>query len=516
MKIFLTTIISVLISVSAYSQISEFSQITTSNIFLSEKTCNIKGFFELNNGETITIRDDGEFIEIIRYDEDFNQYSKSNPIKFTYKQDYAKNFFKQVHLTKEDKAIIIFEQKFRKQKKIIIWANILNIENEELELSEPIKLTEIFYKDQIKDYHISFNNEMSKFVFVNYIKIKKPKKHNILSYKVYNTDFEKIWEHKLDDISVYSSPAGMFRIADNGKVVTVIPVKDKTVKKIDKSQQKALFYVYIYDSEGSLEKNMTLKMKENTFLTDFNITIGSNNKLRAAGTYTDNIKNVFSTGTINFSVNLNEVEEPEYKMNKFTMDVITSYIAPKSIKKYIKAKEKGKSLGINYLSVGKIISHEDGYYSIMEKKWQVKDKKTSIVSYYNYDYVVSSFSNDDELLWIKKVPKSLRAVENNFYSDDYFMKNENLYFIHFDAEENFINFTDVKNGYRDYFPDHLVVQKLNIDGELDRELAFKMKNLGFDQNWVPYHYIAENTINATTFLFYTKKNAAFLKVEIDD
>lgn len=241
MKQSITLIISLLFAISAISQNSEFSNVTKSEVFPIEKPYNIKGFYKLKSGNIVNIRDDGEFLEIVKFDSDMKQISISKQLKFTYKQEEAKNYFRSTYLTRDDKVIIVFEQKYKAEDKIIIWANIINLETEELEFSEPVKLADIFYKNQIFDYHFSFDEKLSKFVFVNYLPKEDSKKQNIISLKVFDCNLEKLWENNIEDIFVISSPAGIFRIAENGKVVAVIPIRDKTIESRDKTQQKTLF-----------------------------------------------------------------------------------------------------------------------------------------------------------------------------------------------------------------------------------------------------------------------------------
>ena len=512
--LFLFLIFAPLLSNYCYAQSSDFTEITKSDMFPVEKIYGINEIFQLSTGEIVSVKDEGEFLEVIHFNEDLSIESISDPIKFTYNQEIAKNYFKKTYLTKEDKIIFTFVQKFKKKKKIVIWANILDLEAVELEYSKPIKLTEINYKEQFDDYHISFNEERSQFVFTYYQSVKDPKERNIISNKIFNSELDLLWEEQIDEITVFSAPAGLFRIANNGKVVVVIPIKDETVKRLNKSQQKALFLVYIYDMDGKIEMKKSLKMNPNTFLRDFNIKI-DNNKLFAGGLYSKDQESTLAAGAINFTVDLENVEETDYHLNDFSIDLITENNSKLNKGQILKSKKKGDPYGISFLTVKDIISHTDGYYVIYKKSW-VSAYGSTAIGHYQKDYVVFSFSNEDELIWVKIVPMSLKSSLKNYYSENIILKEDNLYFIYFDAELNFNNPENIKRDYRDYVAKHLSIRKLDSDGNIEGELIFNTLDLNYTKGYVPSNMKVQNTKNSTIILFWGDETALFLKVDIEE
>lgn len=512
---FLFLIFVPLLSNYCYAQSSDFTEITKSDMFPVEKVYGINEIFQLNTGEIVSVKDEGEFLEVIHFNEDLSVESISDPIKFTYNQEIAKNYFKKTYLTKENKIIFTFVQKFKKKKKIVIWANILDLEAVELEYSEPVKLTEINYKEQFDDYHISFNEERSQFVFTYYQSVKDPKERNIISNKVFNSELDLLWEEQIDEITVFSAPGGLFRIANNGKVVVVIPIKDETVKRLNKSQQKALFLVYIYDMDGKIEMIINLKMRPNTFLKDFDVKIDENNKLIAAGLYTKDQESVFSSGILNFSVDLENVKETEYILNDFSEELITENQSGYEKSQILKDIKKGDPYGVSFLTVNDFISHKEGYYIIFKGAW-ISANGNVAINHFQRDYIVSSFSNDNELQWVKKVPMSLRSSLENYYSENFIFKDKNLYLLYFDAESNFNNPDDIKNGKRDYVAEHFAIQKLDKNGELEGELIFNTLDLNYTKGYVPSNMKVHNTKNSTIILFWGDETALFLKVDIEE
>lgn len=254
-------------------------------------------------------------------------------------------------------------------------------------------------------------------------------------------------------------------------------------------------------------------MKENSFLRDFSVIIDSNNKLRASGNYADIINSYSSVGGINFSIDLNQIVEPEYQMYQFPINTLIDYETPSYVKKVTAMVEKGKSPGFEYLSVIDILSNENGYYSIMRKEWRIINPNTKQTNYISQDYIISSFSNDDELLWVKKVPIELHTNLENFFKEKVILINDNLYLIHFDAEYNFTNFEDVKLGKRKAIPDYIVIHKLDLEGELSQELILKISDIGLSE--FPFQYLTGNNDEAT-FLFFTKDSASFVNIDIKE
>ena len=151
---------------------------------------------------------------------------------------------------------------------------------------------------------------------------------------------------------------------------------------------------------------------------------------------------------------------------------------------------------------------------LRKSEWVASDKTGS--AYFDKDYIVASFNNDNELVWMRKVPRRLRSTQNNYYSEKYIVKENNLYILHFDSEDNFNNPDDVKNNKRQYIPEYLVIQKLDENGELSGEPIFNTLDLKFTKSFVPYNFLVQNNDGKAIFLFYSSSSAAFLKVEINE
>ena len=497
----------------AFAQPESFTSVNVGKLFPAEKPSNIKGIFHLGDGKIVSVRDMGEFLEIIHYNNDLQIEYKSQPIKFTYKQEEAKNYFKYTYLLKDDKIMIIFLQKYDKPDKWIVWANILYPNKETLKYAEPVKIAEIYPKDQIEEYAITLSEDKSKVLFTYYLNVKDPDKRDIVAHKVFTDDLTLLYECKLEDINIISAPGGIYKLANNGKIVDVIPIKDESVSRRDKTQQDVFLMIYIFDTAGSIENTFTLKMNENIFFKDFDIQIDKNNILRAAAVYSKDYESIFSSGLFNFSIDLEHIKEPVYTRKEFPENVVTEFNTPSKRNNLLKQKDKGEEIGIDYLTVSEIISNQDGYYTVMRSSWDYYNQGR-LVYHFMSDYIIASFSNDDQLLWIKKIPMSLRATVRNYYTDNFIIKNDNLYILFFDSDENINNPEDVKNGKRDYVANYLVVYKISKNGTVENRSVIDIKELGYSVSWIPYHHLVKNQDDEVILFFYDKDDASFLKVKL--
>lgn len=502
-KLFISIII-LIFYVNTYAQTIDLTKISKSNIFSSDYIQDFEKCYRLSNDKLITISVKGEYLEIVKYDENLSPESKSNPIKFTYNQQIARNHFKALYLTNDDNLIVTFIQTLKEEKKIIIWANILSIEDEEFEFSEPIKLAEVKNVHPIKDFHIKFNQEKSQFVFVYYPTVEDPRIRNIIAYKIFNPDLELLSENYIKEISVRTSKSDFFRISNNGKFVSLVPI-------IDYNKQTAQLLVYIFDSDGTLENRQVFKIDS---YQDIDITVSKNNILSVVG-ICKTLNKFYSRGVFNISIDLDDLEEAyQYKYHEFPIELVLAYESNNSKRTIQQQYKSGILLCFPILRVSKIIPHDEGYYTVFGQK-SARYNPGSMSSFY-YDYIVASYTNDDELLWIQKVPVSDIKIKNNTLPDNIIFKNNSVYIIHFDNKEKFNNYLLEKNIDKYHSADHLVIQKINEDGELERKILYNVTDIGLSKKKIPPHKEVENTKESTTFLFYTKENAAFLKVEIDD
>lgn len=504
MKPIITTILGILISINSYSQTTEFTEITKGEMFSVDNAGRVTELFRLNNGEIVTLEVLKEDVIVTHYNKDFRFKSKSAPIKFAYNPKTALNRYPQFYLTNNDKLILTFSQHITKEKRKIVWANILNLEEDKFELSVPVKLGEI-NRTKFSEFNIKFNKEKTQFVFAGSVPVKKPKPHHEVYYKLYNTDFDLLWEKRINEKTFYSINNRTLRVAENEMLVTYMSIYDKKGENIDR------YHFSVFDSDGNIEKEFDLKVSDK-IISDLEVTINKHNKLIAGGIYKTK-KNGNPIGFFNFSNDLNDIEEHENNIHIFTEELLSAYETKTKKNRIREAFQENKTPGIKDLEIKEIATHKEGCFLIMNSNWTVNYSNGSATEV-SKDYIVASFSEENELLWLQKVPMSARGFRVNF--DKIICKNGNLYIFHWDTEENFVKFEKLKEtGKRNYDTDCFVIQKINKDGNLDRELLFKIYEFEIKGKGSFYKSFS-NIENSVIFFYYNNEKGCFVKIETNE
>ena len=193
MKPILVILITILLLyTNAQAQTTDLAKILKDNSFSAEYIQDLESCFRLSNSKLVTVSVKGGYITIVKYNENLSPESNSNPIKFTYNQDVAKCHYKGMYIIKGDKILVRFIQKMKDEKKIIVWANVLNIEDEEFENTKPVKLNEIDYSNKFKNLGVYFSPDKTKMTLVSYLTVKKPYNRIILTYKTFTDELKLI------------------------------------------------------------------------------------------------------------------------------------------------------------------------------------------------------------------------------------------------------------------------------------------------------------------------------------
>ena len=215
-----------------------------------------------------------------------------------------------------------------------------------------------------------------------------------------------------------------------------------------KREAKEFELLEITKNSSSVKTN-PIDIDGSLFFTKLRIKEDNEGNLNCVGYYANGVEITYSyfggfssqinvNGILQFAISNTGKVVSENKI-EFPSDLINQFETEKQQKKNDKKEGKGK-LGIRDLVLREVIENEDGSTLVIGEQYYMKKQQrgTSTVTYFYYaDVVVTKFTKNGDVLWMKKLPKTQRGLKGRGgQSIKYAKKGENIYIMYLDNVKN--------------------------------------------------------------------------------
>jgi hypothetical protein len=502
---------------ASYSQKSDFIEIINTGLIKTKDAHHMDYLFNLENGDILILKTLEGHVRLEYYQEDMTLIRESEDIVFALGEKKKKQWVEHAYMTEDENIVLICKVSFvdmytDKLVSTIYYANIIDTKEEKLRYDKSRLIKEINYNKKIPAYNeFAYTENNSSFAFISYAYIENSKKDHKIEYLIFNQDLEISSKSYFKNDRFKDTRPDFFLIDNNEKLTTIFPEPKDDGKSYSLDEYIGRYIGFINDTHKNTNFEFDIKVGANQFFDDMTLHIDKKNILRGGAVIYNDAKEKFSKQVLNFSIDLNEPEQPEIILNSYNEELITAYEDAEFKSKYFQDIKNKEFKGIRGLRILEIIPTIDGYYMLM-MKYKHRTTMTGVYSTKNH-YWVLSFTDDHKPVWMKKVPFK-ESYQYYSTASEIICLEKDLYFIHFDSYKNYKDFSAVLSGKLDGASNCLVSQKLDEYGELSRGIIMNYKDLNFPSKKIPETQFLNVSDQSVICKIFDYKNLNMIKIDI--
>lgn len=343
-----------------------------------------------------------------------------------------------------------------------------------------------FSKFDYLNYTINYSKNSSKILFSYNLPYNK-REYDKVGFVVFNDDLEAIW----DDEITLPVKEELYLIenlqVDNSGNIYILGQEFKEVPKIKKKGNANYQYkIFRYSFGTKKHKDYIIEVEDN-FITDLKI-ISTDSVLLCLGFYGPSYPSI--KGAVYHKIDLLTGKTVFSKTYDYDSSIFTQNLNDKKSSNVEKRIDKDKfSLDTKYEIKDLIVSEDGSILLVGENVYEtshnlvntVNGTTTTWIFYYKY-ILVSKFSQDGNLEWVKQLPKNQVSTNDfgKFSSFSVFSHKNITYFLYNDDNRN-LDYSAGEKLYQyeiqDSYPNFVMVG-LDVDGNIiSREPLFNYNSL---------------------------------------